>query len=323
MLNTYMNTITKLEESYLLISKHFKMEHNLTKHLIAVSHVLNKKEVNIESIENVKRLIKDETSIFSNFRGTNLLTLSGLLSARSLNPTGEMKRIISHEKTFKSHGFKSSMYLPITIYTVVGLVEDYEVEELCIKAKKVYDDMKSNHPFLTSGDDYALAFLLAYQELDTTKIENYYQSLSNNKFGKGNGLQMLSHILMYSNLTVDETVQKTVSIQKQLKENSLKLTSEYFASLGLITLLSENNSELVNDVIEIATYLKGQKKYKWLGKGMNVMFATAIVASHYVEHSKDMITTSLSVSIESIIAAQQAAMIAAVAASSAAATSAN
>jgi hypothetical protein len=317
----YSEQLNKMTEYYLSLEKKYRWDNALTKHMIALSHVLNKKDLNINQIEEVKTLIKNETGAFSMFR-TSVLTLSGLLSAREINPTGEMRRIIKLQPKLKEYGFKNGTYLPVTLYTVAGIALDHEVDVLSEKAKTIYNEMKSNHPFLTSGDDYALAYLLAKNNLDTSIIETYYQALSNEKFGKSNGLQMLSHLLTYSSLSVSETVEKTSRVMNRLKESKLKLYSDYYSVVGMITLLSENDENLVDDVIEIAQYLQTAKKYKWLGKGMNVMFATAIVASTYIDESKELISTTLSVSIESIIAAQQAAMIAAISASTIAATSA-
>ena len=89
-------------------------------------------------------------------------------------------------------------------------------------------------------------------------------------------------------------------------------------------MLDDDRGEIINDLIEVATYLSKQKKYKWLGKGMNILMASAIITSEYIkENDANVVATTLTVSIQAIIAAQQAAMIAAANASTATAATYN
>ncbi len=113
-------------------------------------------------------------------------------------------------------------------------------------------------------------------------------------------------------------------IYHHLKVNKLKIQSTYYPAIGLISLLDGDQDELMADLVDVATYLRSQKKYKWLGKGMNLLMASSIITSEYIkEKSGDtVVDTTVSIAIQAIIAAQQAAMIAAITASTAAATSA-
>jgi len=182
--------------------------------------------------------------------------------------------------------------------------------------------MKKNHPFLTSGDDYALAILLANTNRNPEILEKYYKALNSEGFSKTNGLQMLSHILSFNDRDVLGTVKRCVEIRDVLKKNKLNISSEYYPAIGLMTLLDDENGELLHDLVEASNYLKGQKGYKWLGKGMNVMIVAALIASEYVKDIEEgVMTTTLQVSVQSIIAAQQAAMIAAVGTTAAVAAS--
>ena len=193
---------------------------------------------------------------------------------------------------------------------------DYRVK----KAFEIYSEMKKNHPWITSGDDYALSILLAGFNKSVNDIEKYYISLNKEGFSKGNGLQLLSHILSFSNSNIETITKKCRNLYTKLKENKLKVGSDYYASLGLISLLDDNSGVASQDLIEVAQYINGLKKYKWLGKGMNVLLASAIVSNEYISERKqnNLIDTTISISIEALIAAQTSALIAATVASSAA-----
>lgn len=135
---------------------------------------------------------------------------------------------------------------------------------------------------------------------------------------------MLSHILAFSPKDVRDTVDVCERIYHRLKDNKFKVYPDYFVAIGLLCLLDDDEDELVDDMIEMAMLLKGEKKYKWLGKGMNLLMASAIISSEFIDshENSSVMETTLSVSIEAIIAAQQAAMIAAISASTAATTAA-
>ena len=207
----------------------------------------------------------------------------------------------------------------MAVYALMKVYEGENVKGFCKKAMSIYKEMKIDHPFLTGGDDYALSILLAETKHGSSELEEYYRKLNQNGFYKGNGLQMLSHILSISKNQVDYDVKRCEKIYEYLKENKMKIGTTYYPALGILTLLEIDESKLLKESFEISMYLKSQKRYKWLGKGMNVMIAAAIMASEYIyEKSNDtVIDAAMSVSVQVIIAAEQAAMIAAITASTA------
>ena len=253
-----------------------------------------------------------------------MFALSGLLCANSREPKKHFEYMLNNEKVLKCIGFKHSIYLPTALYALSSVYEGDDVAGYAEKAMGIYKEMRQNHPFLTSGDDYALAILLAATDHSPNLLEDYYQALNGRGFTKSNGLQMLSHIMAFSEKDVKDSVDKCERIYNHLKVNKLKVYSEFYSSIGLISLLDVDQDELMDDLVEVTTYLRGQKKYKWLGKGMNLLMASAIITSEYIkEKTGDMVVdTTVNISIQAIIAAQQAAMIAAITASTAASTNA-
>ena len=319
----YEAKVKKLTDNYLEIRKQFMWENDLSKHLIALTYTMNNKEIDVSEIKDIKEYIKSKTGVFSSFRGTMGFTLAGLLCANPEDAKQQFDFMISNEKLLKESGFKSSTYLPTALYALSSIYDGYDLRNQVNKAVDIYKEMKKNHPFLTSGDDYALSILLANTDHDMNVIEGYYKQLNMNGFYKSNGLQMLSHILAFSKRDIDENVKICIDTYERLKKNKLKVSAAYYPSIGIISLLPDDQGELKEDVIEIAKYLKSQKKYMWLDKGMNVLIGASLIASEYIKEqsSKELVSTSLNVSIQAIIAAQQAAMVATIAATSAASSS--
>lgn len=324
------NKVNHMLEVYMKISKDYKWENNLSQHFAALTYILKNKEFEKENIEDMKIVIKENTGVFSNYRGNTMFILSMLLCSEYDNPKEKFIKMMEYDRKLKEEGFKNNMYLPIANYALVLTCEEDSIDTRIKKAYEIYCEMKKNHPWLTSADDYPLCVLLAGSEktIDTNikNIEECYKYLNEEGFSKGNGLQFLSHILSFGDETNSSKVKRCMKIFDSLKENKLRIYSSYYAALGLITLISNDNSDAIQDLIDVAQYLNGLKKYKWLGKGMNILIASAIVSNEYIKdklNEKDLLTTTLGITVEALIAAQTAAMVAGVTASTAAISSAS
>jgi hypothetical protein len=313
------------------VSVKYKWEQSLTNHFTALTYTINKKDFDKEKIEILREHMKKTTGIFSYYRGTSKILLSSLLACQYDNPEQEFNKMLDYDKRMKDAGFKNSMYLPIANYALLATCTEECVSTRINKAIEIYKEMKKNHPWLTSGDDYPLAILLADSDKPVNNIienmEECYNLLNENGFGKNNGLQFLSHILGFRQEENKVKVLRCKEIFDRLKENKMKVYSGGYAVIGFLSILGEDGYRAVEQVIEIVNTLKSTKKYKWLGKETHLFTAAALVSDVYIENmknQKELIQTSIGISIEALIAAQTAATIAAAsgaAASAGAATS--
>lgn len=313
-------------EMFLTINEEFRWQHNLSKHFAALIYMQKKKEFDKGRIDNVIKVIKENTGMFSCYRGNPMFILAMLLCSEFNNPEEKFMKMLEYDKKLRKAGFKNSQYLAIANYTLLLTCEDSLIDSRITKAYEIYREMRKNHPWLTSGDDYPLSILIAGFDRSVNTIEEYYTKLNQEGFSKGNGLQLLSHILSFSNEEVEVTVKRCKRLYDKLRENRLKIYSNYYAALGLISLLEDNNGIVAGDLIELSRYLNSLKKYKWLGKGMNVLLASAMVSEKYIkekEKTNSLIDTTINISIETLIAAQTSALIAGMTASVAVSSSAN
>ncbi|MGB3367769.1 MAG: DUF4003 family protein [Acidaminobacteraceae bacterium] len=316
----YKPVCDQLLNGFSTLKSSYKWDNDLTKWLISVAYAVKNKPLNVEDIDLIKEYIKKNTGVFSPFRSTSLLTLSGLLCLDNLEPKVSFDIMNDNYNTLKKAGFKQTSYLPIALYTLNQLYEGSNYSSYADQAIEIYKEMKSNHPILTSGDDYALAILLINERSKLDKIEVLYKALKSSGFKVANGLQMMSHILTFSDEPVKVLVDRCSRINESLIHNKLKVYPDYYASIAILALTGVESA--LSDLIEVALYIKSNKQAKWLSKGMLVMLASAIVTSMLIENADDeLIITSLKVSIQVVIMAQQAAMIAAISASTAAAAS--
>ncbi len=318
--------LDRLIELFQQVSAEYKWEQSLTNHFTALTYTLNNRDFNKEKIEDLRKYMKKTTGIFSNYRGTSMIILSALLACQYDVPTQEFDKMLDYDKRLKAAGFKNNMYLPITNYALLATCSEEIIDTRIKRAKEIYSEMKHNHPWLTGGDDYPLSILLANSDDSVNSIieniEECYQLLNENGFGKNNGLQFLSHILGFRKEDNKAKVLRCKEIFDKLKENKMKVYSTGYAVIGFLAILGEKGNEAVDQVIEVVKVLRSTKKYKWLTKETHLYTAAALVSDVYIENikgQKDLIQTAIGISIEALIAAQTVAVIAA--ASSAAASS--
>lgn len=318
--------LERLIDLFQQVSTQYKWEQPLTNHFTALTYTLNKKDFDKEKIEDLRKHMKKTTGIFSSYRGTSMIILSALLSCQYDDAKQQFNKMLIYDKKMKDTGFKNSMYLPIANYALLATCGEEWVDIRINKAMEIYKEMKKNHPWLTSGDDYPLSILLAQSDMPVSNIienmEECYKLLNENGFGKNNGLQVLSHILGFRQEENKIKVLRCKEIFDRLKENKMKVYSGGYAVIGFLSILGEEGYEAVQQVIEVVKILKSTKKYKWLTKETHLFTAAALVSDVYIDNmnnQKELIQTSIGISIEALIAAQTAAVIAAASATTASA----
>lgn len=308
--------IDEMLELYQTVSKDFRWQNSLYRHLAALTYITKDKDYDSNKVESLMRYIKERTGIFSYFR-THCFMISVFLCSQYENPEEMFLKMLDYADKLRDAGFKSSMYLPVSAYTLLSTCEEVDVNSRIYKAYDVYTQMKKLHPWLTTSDDYALCILLAGSDENSSEvmesIEECYKALRSRGFSRSNGLQFLSHIISFSRESAESKAERCSRIYNLLSENHLHIYSSYYAALGLLTLEEGNIEDIVCETIEITDYLKHLKSYKWLGKGMNILIASSLISTNHMEERRkqgDLADTALSVSIDALIAAQQAAAIA-------------
>ena len=277
-----------------------------------------------DRLEYCKKLLKAQTGVFSNFRSTAKLAMIAMMAVDS-NPDRKLTQALQVYDALKEH-FWSSPYLPVASMMIADVVEPARYGAVAARTRQIYERMKNEHPFLTSGEDSVFAAMLALSDLSDEQIvaetEHCYRLLKP-EFFSGNAVQSLSHVLALCDGSAEEKCNATMELYRGLKSKGYKYGTDYeLATLGVLAALPADRSAVMTDIMETDDFLAGQKGYGFfgIGKKQRLMHAGMIVTSDYLGQSGAMQTAAIGGTI-SLIAAQQAAMCAAIAASSAAAAS--
>lgn len=314
-----------LQENYIGAKKEFKWDLAIFNHFIALIYATKGRKADTEKIKEIKSYIKRNTGFFSKFRGNSLALIALLLSFEE-DYVKTFKEIEELTIKLKENGISSYEYSPMIAYTFLKN-SSYENQEEHIKRTRLfYEDMKDNHVFLTSKDDYVYAALLGCTDLDVKetcdKIEYIYYKLHSIGYSRSNGLQAVSHILGLVD-DYDFRIELLDKIVYNLKKSKVKVNSSTLPSIALVSLIVDDVSDICNEISNVYSLLRGAKGYKYgIQANIRTIISCMLVTSIYVGESSKLTDISTGISMQLIAVAEQQAMIAASAAASAAAASA-
>lgn len=286
------------------------------------------RKVDANKIRDCLKIIKDNTGLFSGFKGTARIALAAMLSLEE-DPDRAFQKIHSIYDKLRTQ-FPSSDYLPVTAFLIAQINEEESLEYIIVKAKSIYGRMKKEHRFITSSEDVTYAVLFALSTIPEdraiTEMERCYNNLKT-VFRSGNPVQSLSHVLALDEFaSAEEKCKKVIDMYDLLKQKKNRFDTGYeLATLGVLALTSEDINKTVDDIIEVSAFLKPIKGFgDWsIGRGTRLMFAAMLVESSYTNQMQPAMGTAALNSITSVIIAEEAAMCACMAASASAAAAAS
>ncbi len=305
-------------DNYIELTKKFKWDYAINSMLGALLYSMENRAVDVEAIEHCRKVIKDNTGIFSRFKDTTYLMTSVMLSLQT-EPETILKSAVGIFDDMKKEGFHSSPYLVLAAISIALQADPYNYHRIIISAKKFYLAMKEEHKFITSSDDYGFAALLALTDKSVSQaireIESIYYLLKED-FSNSNAVQSLSHVLAFSEEDPTVKCRRVAELHQALKNRKCKLgTGIELSFLGVITLLQVDNKRLVDEITEVSEYLKGKKGFgSWtVSARERTMFSVALVCDDYLEDTKkSTMEIALVNNVAGILLAQQMAMMGAV-----------
>lgn len=302
----------------------FAWEDGLT-HLACAGIFINKEQTaNEEMLLQCKDILKRNTGIFSNFKSTAKPMIVAMLAANE-NPQLLMERGLKVYDLLKEE-FMSSVYLPIAAMIIAQYADEARYAELAQRTRRIYKQMRADHPFLTSGEDSTFCALMALldkpDEVLLGDAEECYKTLKSNFFSS-NAVQSLSHVLAMCDGEPKIKCQRTMELFQKLKEAGHKYGTSYeLPTLGVLAMADGNQDEIAAEMAEIDQWLSEQKGFGFfssISAKQRLMYAGMIAQRDYINDK--MMQGAAVNGVISLIVAQQAAMCAAITAS--AATTAN
>ena len=313
------------------IRSDFPWQEGMSKRLVASVFAMGNRELDSDLIKDCHKMIKDEVSIFSSFRGNLSLYIASALSLHE-QPEQLLADMIQVYKLLKQEKFRSSDYLAATAFEIAANAESGNFAQIVNETKEFFDGMKASHRFRVGGDDYIFAAMLALSNVTLQtgieKLDNLYSQLRS-EFGMmtpGSSILALSQMLVLGEST-DECVRNTLQINEALKDRKIRLDRTYvLPSLGVLGLLPNDMDIIINDLIAARDYLRDQKGFGALTVSTQelLLYAVSFVADSYsCEMESSTTKTNITTNVTNLIIAQQVAMMVAIISASTAAASAS
>ncbi|MBE6931180.1 MAG: DUF4003 domain-containing protein [Ruminococcaceae bacterium] len=275
-----------------------------------------------------REILKSRTGVFSNFRGNPRLTMISKM-ALSEDPNGKLGRALELYAALKKH-FMASEYLPVASMVLSELTDPGQYAAISARTRHIYELMKAEHPFLTSGEDSVFASLLSLSSLEDESIVSHMEvcyQLLKPQFFSHNAVQSLSHVLALCAGSAEEKCSRTLELFAELKARNCPYGTGYeLPTLGVLAMLPGDHETMVQELIETDAWLGTQRGYGVFGPGrrQRLMHAGMLVTSDRLGQENNAVMGSAAMSAAvSMIAAQQAAICAAIAATSAAQAASN
>lgn len=282
------------------------------------------KTIDPDQLRACQTMLKQNVGVFSNFRGVAKAPVTAMI-ASSANPKLLLERGLDVYTLLKQH-FWDSSYLPLAAMIIAQTAKPYRYEEIAVRTRKIYDEMKRKHPILTSSEDSAFCALLALADQPEEKlldeIECCYQRLTKT-FSSSNAVQSLSHALAFCEGNAEEKCDRTVKLYEMLRAHGYKFGTGYeLPVLGILAMTEESLEETVSVIGEIDDWLAKQKGFGIFGsvtKKQRLMYA-GILAKQETLSDGAMEAAAVGGTL-SLLIAQEVALTAACASSMAAAAS--
>jgi hypothetical protein len=329
MRDTLRNKCELFANNYIELSKNFKWNYSINTKLGALLYTMDNRAADIDAINRCRKVIKENTGIFSQFKDTTNFMTSVMLSLQ-MEPEAMLKSAVSVYDAMKKEGFHASSYLVIAAISIALQSDPYDYHRVIVSTKKYYEAMKEEHRFITTSDDYGFAALLAMTDkpvFQTVREMEYCYRTLKEVFSSANAVQALTHVIAFSEEDTVAKCKRVIDLYHAMKKRKCKLGYGIEMSfLGLIALLQEDTEKLADEIAEVNEFLVGKKGFGiWSASSKErLMFAVALVCDDYLtDMKKNTMEMTLANNVTGILLAQQmAAMAAASGAAAAAASSA-
>jgi hypothetical protein len=268
-------------------------------------------------LEETAKVLAKEAGGFSPLGSSIRHAVAAILIRRRLEPAGVVRRVKETLASFKEHKLRKSGAHPILAALLLvlnaggGRVQRWKIGRM----KGIIDRWEKDHSFLTGTNDYPMAAVHAVREVNIEQlgvdVEQIYRSLRKAGFSMGNQLQLVSHLLVFSDLGPRDAAQRFVRMAKSLKKKGQRVWQSQYDEVTLLVLTGASVDEVTTKVIRYRDRLRAVKPRPQASIAFSI--AAGIVLAEQAEKAKGLKGAAAAAqlrSVQALIEAQHAAMIA-------------
>ena len=272
-------------------------------------------------LEETAKVLSQEAGGFSPLSSAMRHAVAAILIRRGLDPVTTVHRVKETLVAFKEFKLTRSGVHPLLSALILVLDAEGGVPShaTITRVRAIIDRWDEDHWFLTGVDDYPMAAIHATRDVSIEQlgmeVEQIYQGLRRAKYPSGEQLQLVSHLLVFSDQGPREAVQSFDRTAKALKQAKQRVWQSHFDEVALLVLTGGHVGEVVPRVIDYRDRLRMVKPRPTADIAFSI--AAGVVLAEEAERMKGLEgarTAANLRAVQAIIEAQQAAMIACMAA---------
>ena len=299
------------------VSKKFMFEKDMMSIAAGLIFTGADKEVDIEKLNECRKILAKHTGFFSEYRDAVKLALISEM-VLSENPEQYIEDVKSVYRKLHKGRFKDNSYMVLAAMLTCDLGKQESADVIVEKHNEIMKQMKKQHPILTDSEDISYVILLALSDRpidyiisDMNECFDYLRKTRKIKAGS-DSVQGLSEILALTDGNMREKCDKVISFYDILKDKKVDINGGYsFSALGALIGIDETPEVIANDIIEADVFLDGCKGFdeKSVNKNKILMFALMLVAESYGSSTSVISNTFINNALGIIKAKQIATMI--------------
>ena len=277
------NNCELLGKSWQLLKQNFKWDSSEISLGAAAIYTTLGLEPDIAKMTECRQILKSSEGLFSEFRGmAEIIVLCKM--ALTTNPQQYLENLKITRDALSAGKLFSTEYQLLAALSICDNAAGEEAVRYAEKTLECYKKMKQAHPFLTAGEDYPFAALLALSPRSTEIVMDDVEqcfTLLKQYFGSNDPVQTLSHVLALSDAPAASKTAACTNLFEVLKKNGQKFGQSYdLTALGCMALTGADPQILTELFITADEHLKAQKGFSGL-LGVSTM-TRRLLAAHVV-----------------------------------------
>lgn len=255
--------------------------------LMAIHYAIHDTLFEVSRFSNARDTLKQKTKMFSKFRGSQNLVWLSFLDAKYEDIGTAIDEALRLDTLLDRKHFRFSSLRPFLANQLINVEEP---ERRLNEATDLYQTFKQHHPWLTSEEDLLSALVLVQAFDDVIdlneRIEQHY-TLLKDRLPKSNELQLVSHLLTFSESAPEEAVSRLLAWKSQLDEVQLSIRREHLPALALLSIVAEPNADAVHAIQEIVDAEKD--KQRWFNTHSVLVALQLVAADHITGEANDLL----------------------------------
>jgi len=272
-------------------------------------------------LEETAKVLTKEAGAFSPLNSSMRHAVAAIVNRRGLDPVAVVHRTKETLAVFKEFKLRRSEFHAhlAALILVLDARGGTPSRGTIARMKAIIDRWEEDHWFLTGVDDYPMAAMHATRDLSVEQlgidVEQIYQLLRQAKYPSGEQLQLVSHLLMFSDLGPREAAERFDLTAKALKNAKQRVWQSHFDEVAMLVLSGGHVEEVVPKVIEYRHRLLEVKPRPTADIAFSIAAGVVLAEEARKLGKLEGATTAANLrAVQALIEAQQAAMIACMAA---------